>query len=90
LRYLNSYMRRDAERAIRVRDVANWMGVNSLDRPSRQNQQDTKQREKDSPRTLHMRFWSMPEHDKSNIAQDLSHQNVATQLLVHSKDKSLP
>jgi hypothetical protein len=32
-----------------MRDVANWMGVNSLNRPGRQNKQHAKQRKEDSP-----------------------------------------
>jgi hypothetical protein len=61
-----------------MRDVANRMGVNSLDRTRRQNQQNAKQREEDSPRALHIRFWPKSEHDKSNIAQDLLRKSSAT------------
>jgi hypothetical protein len=68
---LDSYVRRDTERAVRMRDIANWMGVNSLNCPCRQNKQHAKQRKEDSPGALHIRFWPKAEHDKSNIARNL-------------------
>jgi len=37
-----------AERAVRVRDIPNWVGVNYLNRPGRNNQEHAKQ-SKDNP-----------------------------------------
>jgi len=69
LDHLHSYMCGGAKRAVRVRYVADWMSVNYLDRPSRNNQEHTKQSEEKPPRALHIRSWPRAQHDESNISQ---------------------
>ena len=69
LDHLCSYMGGGAERAVRVRYVADWMSVNYLDRPGRNNQEHAKQSEEKPPRALHIRSWPRAQHDESNISQ---------------------
>jgi hypothetical protein len=49
LDHLRSYMCSGAERTVRVRDIADWMSVYSLNRPCRNNQEHTKQSEEKRP-----------------------------------------
>jgi len=56
LGYLNAQMRRDAERAVRVREIALRMDVNSLNRAKGNDQPDAQKREEQPPRTLHLRL----------------------------------
>ena len=85
LRHLYCDVSCNAKRAVRMRDVANRMGVNSLNYPSRQNQQHAKQGEENPPRALHIRFWPKAQHYKSNIAQDLPRKNTSTHHTDHYK-----
>jgi hypothetical protein len=45
LDHLRSYMCSGAERTVRVRDIADWMSVNSLNRPGRNNQEHAEKSE---------------------------------------------
>ena len=65
-RSLSNYVCRSAEGAIRVvRAVC--MDVGNLNGPADNDQHDTQQREKESPRTLRIRFWSLPAHNLLTI-----------------------
>ena len=70
-RHLSNDMCRSAEGAIRVVNAVR-VGMGNLNGSADNDQHDTQQREKESPRTLRIRFWSLPAHNLLTITHLLA------------------